>query len=103
MSEELLRDRLSIFLLCGQIAIPIVVLLAYLNDGFTREEWMQINEIVLPMVAAFGGFAITHIVRSRVRRKKVRETAKSPVCRYGGGFAGVFSVFHLARHRTEGL
>jgi Na+/H+ antiporter NhaA len=70
MSEELLRDRLSIFLLGGQIAIPVVVLLAYLNDGFTREEWAQINEIVLPMVAAFGGFAITHIVRSRVRNKK---------------------------------
>jgi hypothetical protein len=47
--------------------------LAYLNDGFTREEWPQINESLLPMVAAFGGFAITHIVRSRVRRKKYRK------------------------------
>jgi hypothetical protein len=70
MTEQRLRDRLSIFLLCSQIAVPAMVAVAYFCDGFTKEEFTQINEIVTPMVAAVGGYAITHIVKTRNRVSK---------------------------------
>ena len=79
MSEQRLRDRLSLFLLGGQFAIPAMILLAYLNDGFTKDEWTQLNEIVMPMVAAFGGLAVTHIVRSRTRRQKEERKQLTPL------------------------
>ena len=71
MTDQNLRDRLSIFLLCSQIAVPAVLALAYFCDGFTKEEYTQINEMVVPMVAAVAGYAITHIVKTRSRRSTV--------------------------------
>jgi hypothetical protein len=70
MTQESLRDRLSIFLLCGQLAIPVLVWILYLSDGFDKTEFTQISEIVVPMTAGFGGFALTHIVQSRATKRK---------------------------------
>lgn len=101
MNQDRLRDRLSVFLLCGQLAIPIMVLLAYLSDGFTREEWTQLNEITMPMVAAFGSFAITHIVRSKTADGNSGGKQLTPL--FVGAAVGLPALFLICIAAVIGL
>ena len=97
MTEQRLRDRLSVFLLCGQVAVPAIVFVAYLADGFTKDEFTQLNEIIIPMVAAIGGFAVTHIVKSKGRREAAKGKQLTPLF---VGTAAALPIFFLVSIAT---
>lgn len=79
MSEERLRDALSVFLLVAHAAVPVVAIVFYGIDGLTKPELVAVLAIVVPMLSVVSAFAITHIVRSRRKGRSRRGPKLSRV------------------------
>lgn len=65
MTQTRLRNIISVFILLAHLAIPALIFLMYIFYGFTKEEMTKLLEIIVPMVAAVSGLAITHIIRTK--------------------------------------
>jgi hypothetical protein len=62
MTETKLRNFVSVFLLLSHISVPVLLFVLTYFDRFTWDELKGSLPIIVPMLAAVSGFAITHII-----------------------------------------
>jgi hypothetical protein len=81
MTQNQLRNVISVFLLLVHLAVPAMIFVVYLCDGFVREEMAKLLEIVVPMVAALSALAIAHIIRTKSKKKKTGDDGEPELSR----------------------
>jgi hypothetical protein len=75
MTQERLRDFLSVFLLAAHVGVPAILVAVFLADGFTRPELTESLMVVVPMLSVISAMAVAHIIGTK-KKGRSKKTAK---------------------------
>lgn len=78
MTESRLQNTLSVFLILAHFSILLMVLGLRLCGGLTTPEFTTTMAIIVPMLAALTGFAVTYALGAKTPKKGAASTAHLP-------------------------
>ena len=65
MTEDVLRNRLAIFLVVAHFGIIMIVIILWILGGFLTEEMTTAVAIIAPFFAAYTTAILRHVIRTR--------------------------------------
>src|SRR5258708_7073979 len=69
MIERRLQNSIALVLLFTHISVPLLVLGFFLAGGLSSSEFTTTLGIIVPMLAALSGLALTFVIRNKKRPK----------------------------------